>query len=341
MSDVNHINILFTIALSLMLEAEKQQVKIPQSIKKQLDGWFAKKTRIETETPVSAELSTGFNLFNLISGKLKTEASIRDEIKREFERNISDLVARLNEIAATIQSVTKRDILVIIDDLDKLDLGVVKPIFQDHIKALFSPGFQIIFTIPIASLRESVLRSMLISESDDQIVEMHVTKLFSKGERRQPNAIPHAAAEDTLCEILQKRFASAEITDEILEAETAKQIVRHSGGVLRELIRIANICCRICLRQIRHADDPSSIMINSAILEAAIQEIRLDFETPLGKADYEILQSTYRKFAPEDPKAQAFLDLLHGLHILEYRNAEVWYDVHPIVEDLLKRKGLD
>jgi hypothetical protein len=48
-----------------------------------------------------------------------------------------------------------------------------------------------------------------------------------------------------------------------------------------------------------------------------------------------------KKFRVEDPKAQAFLDLLHGLHILEYRNAEVWYDVHPIVEDLLKRKGLD
>jgi hypothetical protein len=32
--------------------------------------------------------------------------------------------------------------------------------------------------------------------------------------------------------------------------------------------------------------------------------------------------------------------LLHGLNVLEYRNSEVWYDVHPIVLDLLQRKGL-
>jgi hypothetical protein len=28
------------------------------------------------------------------------------------------------------------------------------------------------------------------------------------------------------------------------------------------------------------------------------------------------------------------------LQVLEYRNDEVWYDVQPIVTDLLRRKGL-
>jgi hypothetical protein len=32
--------------------------------------------------------------------------------------------------------------------------------------------------------------------------------------------------------------------------------------------------------------------------------------------------------------------LLHGLHVLEYRNDQVWYDLHPIVIDLLKLKEL-
>ena len=43
---------------------------------------------------------------------------------------------------------------------------------------------------------------------------------------------------------------------------------------------------------------------------------------------------------PEDPKAQAFLDLLHGLHILEYRNGQIWYDLHPVVTDLLVLKEM-
>ena len=170
--------------------------------------------------------------------KLRTEASIRNELKQEFERNISELVAKLNEISAAIQGTTKKEVLVIIDDLDKLDLAVVRSIFQEHIKALFLPGFSIIYTIPISSLRDISLSATLRTEADDQ------------------------------------------------------------------------------------------------------KDLRLDFETTLGKADYTIFKETYEKFLPEDPKEQAFLDLLHGLDILEYRNSEVWYDVHPIVMDLLQRKGL-
>ena len=81
-------------------------------------------------------------------------------------------------------------------------------------------------------------------------------------------------------------------------------------------------------------------MINRAVFDQAVQDMRLDFEAPLGKADYEILQATYKSFEPEDPKVQAFLDLLHGLHILEYRNGQIWYDLHPVVTDLLVLKEM-
>jgi energy-coupling factor transporter ATP-binding protein EcfA2 len=334
MSDVNHINILFAIAVNLMLEAEKQQIEIPKSIKDSFYKWFAKRTRTEIDTPISGEVSIGFD-FKIISGKLKTESVIRDEIKQEFERNVSDLVAKLNEIAATIQAVSGKDVLVIIDDLDKLDLAVVRSIFSDHIKTLFLPGFSIIYTIPVAALRENPLSAMFTTEADDQIVVMPVSKLVAKSERRKPEPVYQEAAIETLCEVLHRR-----IPNEILAPEIAKQMVLESGGVLRELVRICNRCCRICLREIRRQPDRTDFKIDAAVLTEAIKGLRLDFETTLGKADYTILQTTYQNFLPEDPKADPFLDLLHGLQVLEYRNDEVWYDVHPIVTDLLRRKGL-
>jgi energy-coupling factor transporter ATP-binding protein EcfA2 len=334
MSDVNHINILFAIAVNLMLEAEKQQIEIPKSIKDSFYKWFAKRTRTEIDTPISGEVSVGFD-FKLISGKLKTESVIRDEIKQEFERNVSDLVAKLNEIAATIQVASQKDVLVIIDDLDKLDLAVVRTIFSDHIKTLFLPGFSIIYTIPVAALRENPLSAMFTTEADDQIVVMPVSKLVAKSERRKADPVYQEAAIETLCEVLHRRIPS-----EILAPEIAKQMVLESGGVLRELVRICNRCCRICLREIRRQPERTDFKIDAAVLTEAIKGLRLDFETTLGKADYTILQTTYQNFLPEDPKADPFLDLLHGLQVLEYRNDEVWYDVHPIVTDLLRRKGL-
>jgi hypothetical protein len=36
----------------------------------------------------------------------------------------------------------------------------------------------------------------------------------------------------------------------------------------------------------------------------------------------------------------AFLNLLHNLYVLEYENGDIWYDLHPIIIDLLERRKL-
>ncbi|MEH2174761.1 ATP-binding protein [Nostoc sp.] len=332
MSAVNHINILFAIAVNLMTEAEARKVDIPQSTKEALYKWFATRTRTE-ESNLQAEVSIGFDLLKLISSKLKADASVRDEIKQEFERKLSDLVARINEIAALIQAATKQNVLVIIDDLDKLDLGRVNEIYRDNIKALCQPNFQIIYTIPIAVLRETFISTIIATETNDQVVAMPVLKIFDKGKNRIPNAQPRPEATKILGEVLQKRIPS-----ELIAAETADKIVIYSGGVLRELIRISKECCRICLRTIRR--NPSAqVIIDDKILLQAINKIRNDFSIRLGKTDIDILQSVYEQFMPNDPKQAEFLDLLHGLYVLEYRTDETWYDVHPIIIESLRRQG--
>ncbi|AUT03833.1 AAA family ATPase [Nostoc sp. CENA543] len=332
MSDVNHINILFSIAVNLMYEAEALKVEIPKSTKDALYKWFATRTKTE-EFNLEAETSLGFDLLKLISNKLKADAAVRYEIKQEFERKISDLIARINEIAAIIHVATKKDVLVIIDDLDKLELERVNDIYRDNIKALCQPNFRIIYTIPIAVLRDKFLRPLIETETNDQVVVMPVLKLFEQGQNRQPNAQPRPQAKNILCEILQKRIPAA-----LIELQAVEDIVVNSGGVLRELVRIANECCRICLRLIRRKPG-QAVVINQQILDEAINNIRNDFAVPLGKIDYTILQTTYQNFMPDDPKEPEFLDLLHGLYVLEYRNRKNWYDVHPIVVELLREQG--
>ena len=333
MSDVNHITILFSIAVNLMAEAEKADVEISEAAKQSFKHWFANKTQTQV-SDVGESSSLGFSFFKVIQNKLKAEATIRKEIKQEFERKVSELVAQLNAMAAAIQSATGKQVLVIIDDLDKLDLAVVREVYREHIKALFLPGFRIIYTTPVAALRDAPLRAMMTTETNDQIVEMPVAKLYSKTESRSDELQPLPKNRQTLCDILGKRIPA-----ELIEADIAEDIVLKSGGVLRELIRLANKCCRICLRKIRREPD-QLIKIDRAVFDQAVEDMRLDFETPLGKEVYKTLATTYDKLTLEDPKAQPFLDLLHGLHILEYRNGQIWYDLHPVVTDLMKLKKL-
>ncbi len=243
MSAVDHINILFAIGVSMLLKAEQEQMQIPATTRDGFYRWFAKRTRIE-ENKLSAEGSFGFTLLNLIVSKLKAESSIREVLKQEFERDLSALVAKLNEIAAEMQRVSKKKVLVIIDDLDKLDLELVKSVFRDHVKSLFLPGFSIVFTVPISCLRDISLLTTLRTEADDQIAVVPVSKLFAKSERRKLDPTEEKEAVETLCEVLHKRIPA-----EILEPEVATQIVHYSGGVLRELIRsrigvAASVCAK-------------------------------------------------------------------------------------------------
>ncbi|QLE58297.1 ATP-binding protein [Nostoc sp. TCL26-01] len=333
MSAVNHINILFAIALNLMSEAEARKVQIPQTTKDQIYGWFATRTRT-TEVELGAGLELGFDLLSFLKAQLKADAKVREEITQEFERKISDLVARINEIAALIQVAAQKEVIVIIDDLDKLDLGRVNDIYRDNIKALFQPNIRIIYTIPIAVMCDTFLWPLISAETNYQTVVMPVIKIFAKSDKRLPNAQPRSEATNILCEILQKR-----ISGELIDKSAAEKIVVYSGGVLRELIRLANGCCRICLRLIRQKPG-EKVVIDDQIIEQAIKQIRNDLSMRLGKDDFEILQVTYEQFEPEDVQQQEFLELLHGLYVLEYRNDETWYDVHPILVETLKRRGL-
>ncbi|MGF1514082.1 MAG: P-loop NTPase fold protein [Elainellaceae cyanobacterium] len=332
MSDVNHINILYSIALKLLSQATKLQIPIPESTKTALINWFSQtKTRTYSDQ-LKQEMSVGVDLFDFFKGKLQKEGAFREEIKQTYERRVSDLSRQIDLIAAAIQSTIGKPVLVIIDDLDKLDLSVVRTIFQDNIKALFSPNIRVVFTIPIAVIREPRLMATL--DSDSRTIQLPVTKFFPQDVAHKDDAAPIEANVERLLALLGKR-----IPDELIDLEVKRQIVLLSGGVLRELVRLAQECCRECMLELE-LGDREDVRIDAEILAAAVKALRNQFARTLGSNLYDLLVETYRDFAPADIKSDSFLELLHGLYVLEYENEELWYDLHPIVVDLLKRKDL-
>ncbi len=333
MSDVNHINILYSIALKLLSQATKRQVPIPEGTKNALLNWFSQtKSRTYSEQ-LKQELSAGVNIFDFFTGKLQKEGAFREEIKETYERRVSELSQQIDRIAIAIQSTTKKEVLVIIDDLDKLDLAVVESIFQDNIKALFSPNIRVVFTIPIAVVREPRLLATL--ESESRISLLSVTKFFTQDVAHQPEAEPIEKNVQMLQRVLEKRIAA-----DLVEGDILRQIVLLSGGVLRELVRLGQECCRECMLELRLNPEVTDLKINAEILTAAVKSLRNQFARPLGSNLYGLLVETYKQFTPPDAKSDAFLEMLHGLYVLEYENDDLWYDLHPLVADLLRRKDL-
>jgi len=109
---------------------------------------------------------------------------------------------------------------------------------------------------------------------------------------------------------------------------------------MRELVRIARECCTECMVQLELEPDRTDLMIDDAILKEALRNLRNDFARQIGTNLFPILVQVYDTLNNEDADGAAFVKLLHGLMVLEYQNDDLWYNVHPIVVDLLRQKKL-
>ncbi|MFM7450809.1 MAG: hypothetical protein ACKO24_19680 [Leptolyngbyaceae cyanobacterium] len=130
------------------------------------------------------------------------------------------------------------------------------------------------------------------------------------------------------------------LPQDLVDPETARALILKSGGIIRELMRLARGCCSHCLLQLRSQPTKTDVRITDEILQLATRDIRNDFAASLGESRFNILVTTYHRAEPAEITDQEFLVLLHGLYILEYRNDDLWYDLHPIVVDLLQRRNL-
>lgn len=117
-------------------------------------------------------------------------------------------------------------------------------------------------------------------------------------------------------------------------------MVLKSGGVMRELVRLGRECCTECMVQLELEPDRADLKINADILNVALRNLRNDFARQIGTDLFPVLKQVYQTLNNKDTDSDAFVKLLHGLMVLEYQNEDLWYDVHPIVVDLLRRQEL-
>ncbi len=335
-SAVTHRNILYAIALQLLSAATQKQVPIATDIQESLLGWMTTTHKQKAEKTTKSAIGLGVDeLLKIATLNFQQEQAFRDEIERVYEKKVADLVGKADRIAAAIASTTKKSVLVVIDDLDKLDLPLVESIYRHNIKVLFSPRFRIVFTIPISATQEPQVMGALTSEGIVRPQLFPVSKFYPKSDCHNPEAAAIAPTVEIFLKVLTKRIPVAQ-----MEPEIARKMVLKSGGVMRELVRIGRECCTECMVQLELEPDRTDLKIDEAILTAALRNLRNDFARQIGTDLFPVLIQVYNTLNNQDADGDAFVKLLHGLMVLEYLNDDLWYDVHPIVVDLLQRKGL-
>jgi hypothetical protein len=294
----------------------KEKRKLPDELLEQLNSWYGE-VQIErrdilagrSETEIEAGIET---FFAKIGSKMRVEPTTRKEMRQVFDRRLSELIDVINQVAATIFKQEGRSPLMLIDDLDKPNIDRIRTIFCHNREAMLWPEIPIVYTVP-----SSLFYSSDFEAIRDRAIFLPNVKLHPHGqpdERHQPGY-------DTMQAFVQKRMDASLIEQDALDAA-----IWTSGGLFREM-------CRIMRSAIDHALDRQRERIELDDVRKAEAEIRSEYQRILTQEQRTILRSLRTHNRYDEPEKIA--PLMQMLAALEYKNDEVWCDIHPALYKLV------
>jgi hypothetical protein len=312
--DVDYADILLVIATEIY---ESVSDKLSAKLKHYLDAWSEKIVERVKEKQKGLEFGAGFSAIVNLAGKVKTQVTTREVTRDVMKPRLSDLIDAINRIIFDAEKELGKKILVIIDDLDKVNLEKGEELFYKHGAELTQPVCKIIYTIPQPLLFSNKIRQIILQYFDGR-KELHNINVNHRN-----GDVDHSGYK-VMREVALMRMEEALITEKAMA-----EAIKSSAGILTELVRLIRDAANIA-----NMEDRSRI--EEGDVKRAVTGIRNDYIRILGKEDLEILKgvkNTKGKIGDED----RFHDLLFSLAILEYANDEVWYDIHPTIKGIIER----
>ena len=295
-----------------------------------MGDWFfervlEKSAEIATEAGAKAEIGIP-NWVSFITAKvfssLKTNTADREIVRRQMERNITELIEKVNNLLmaarAQVRSRNKTDLLFIMDSLDRLPQGSDKNLFLAGGGLLKKLEGNFIYVVPISLLYDEQATLLPF----DQRVILPMIPIYKRGVERNPN-------ESSIAQF-RKLISQRVVLEEIFTQpqETVRGLILASGGHLRDLMRLMRLAC-----------DRTGDKITPVHARAAINILIGDYERAVLDEEYRHLITAYRTQSPPNDKVTQ--KLIYNNVILVYQESDEtdWKDVHPVVVRNTKFQG--
>ena len=324
-ADIKYQDLLILATLKLAQEAIDKKVRIDGDLTRLLSDWFTQvsgevlETKIKEKTKgrsLSAKLKF---LVAEIGGSFKTNSTVRTEVRKKLEPRVGDLIEKIDLLAATIKNKTKKDPLLIIDDLEKVDMEVAEEIFYGHSQTLGRPNLRIIYTFPKPMTYTEKGRLVATQLSSP----VHLPNIMTSNRKDEPEP----PGLDLLRKIILMRMEES-----LFEPDALDYLLKTSNGVLGDL---CSVLAGACITAISGGN--SKIAWND--VDTHFNYLTDQFRRAVRENCYSILAQVFKEKRTDND--QNLWDMLHILAVLEYRDQEgIFYDVHPAVVPLLKEKKL-
>ncbi len=316
-------DLLYTLAVAFGTSAKIKDNKLKELW---LDLWdYLTRTGVEVK---ELGLSNDFLSINL---ELKGNETLRTRFRKAFETHIEQLNREIRRyFEQTVQAIKtqygNKQIVFIFDNLEKIEgadantqLEVqrsVEFIFNHHRDKLSLPYIHAVYTIP------PWLK--FIKPLEGETVELSGVRMW----HNNPERTEKEEGIQRLRLLLQKRFEKVEAgawkrffgTN---PDDAADQIIRASGGDIRDLFRMTSAAMLRTQRK---------LPVSDGVIKSAINHVRGNY-LPLSQSNAILIEEVARTrtINPENEKIEQLKALIDSHMILFFKNGGEWYDANQLI----------
>ncbi len=254
------------------------------------------------------------NFLGFIAFKFKTEPESREAIRKRLRAIMGELQKNLSHTCEQIQQQNGKEVLIIIDDLDKLETQFAERVFYANAGLLLLPEAKIVYTFPL----DTYYCSDFIRIKDRYKAQFISIVNLQTAEGRELKT-----SQTALSDLILRRI------DKTLVAENAiKYVIDMSGGLLRDLVKFMQDACMQAIVNEASVIDQDNV---EEVINEPINDYYCVFDFPTYAEKVNYIAKTKKTVDNE-----TLVYLLRYLFVLEYRHHKtLWYDVHPCLNKAL------
>lgn len=276
---------------------------------------------------------------------IQQDPLFKEKLQKAMRGHVAQLVvdARkfISEAVELIRSKTSPDkkIVLIVDSVEQLrgvgdskDVAEVfksaETLFSGHADKLRFQSLHLVCTVP--PYLSALAGNLAALYSGDKIYMLPSVHVYDCCPKDGEAPVQSETGLDAMLEIVGKRFPE---WNEFFGKNQLLRLAANSGGDLRDFFRMVKLC-------ISQAPYQSVLPLPDDVLAGAESDLRNDM--PLAKDDQERLKKIQRSHKRELESLSdlpIFARLSEGKYILNYRNGDDWFDVHPLLRAAVSSGG--
>lgn len=248
--------------------------------------------------------------------------------------DLSKIINQVNEIIKAAEKDREQKLVVLVDGLDRHEQQTALEMFSSSL--LTELECHIIYAIPI-SLRYSP-QFRLTMEKFQKCLDLTNPPVFECDRNICPTNNPNRLGRDLLISAINKRLARLGDTHKgLFNSDALELICEKSGGVMRDLVRLARTSCQVGYKKnFLHVDLE---IAKEAVLENRKEYNLSDYHFPEMDVIHRTGKLTSRTHNLGAKGELVIADeLLQNKFVLGYyESGHSWFDVNPILMEDLQR----